>query len=61
MNMTFLEFIPIAALILLVAVCIFAIVDRICECKEKCATAQSFAVFSSNGEAKSQKTEEVEE
>ena len=35
--MTIDEFIPIALLIFLVTICLYTLVDRVCNCAEKCA------------------------
>lgn len=45
MNLSVNEFVTIVAFILLVYICIYSIVERICKCIEYKANAESYAKF----------------
>lgn len=52
--MTINEFIPIALLIFLVTFCLYTLVDRVCQCAEKCAFLKNAGEYSKNCDKKTE-------
>ena len=51
-------FLQIILLIIIVYLCIYSIVDRLCKCKENCSLSNSFSEFIKNNKKFKEKTDE---